>query len=291
MIVHTILATVEDQAIASVISDYVAQSFPPKIVSSQYMRRDWKSRVGLPRLRTYIMTIIIGPEWSSAIIQPHNQRIRQDIALLLQKNVPIILTLPVIVQNASAPAASELPPDLQPLMQLQALVVRETPQSAQDVKAVVERIQQFEKTVEQLQTTRDNFPTFKILSFAPFSTVAVFGAISIALHISVTDDITSVIPYLFISSTLMSLIVLWPMATAIALVTRRRRWAIVNGIVPPASLALVALWPLIQQLPSIWQTILSGSLVTYWILVFFILPVIFGLTLPPHRRKKIQAEG
>jgi hypothetical protein len=82
-----------------------------------------------------------------------------------------------------------------------------------------------------------------------------------------------------------SLVALWPTATLVALVSRRFRWTLLNGLAPPFSLALAALDPLLAHLPQFWEIAFAGVIVISWIVTWTLLPIIFGLTLPPHRLK------
>jgi hypothetical protein len=66
-----------------------------------------------------VMLVLIGPRWLPLLRERMDKPdwVRQEIAAALQRGVRVV---PVLVEDARLPAASDLPPDLQPLVNRQA---------------------------------------------------------------------------------------------------------------------------------------------------------------------------
>jgi TIR domain len=94
-----------------------------------------------------VVLVLIGPQWLPVTdgqghrrLDDPNDRVRQEIELALRKNLIII---PVLVQQATMPRESELPPSLGPLAFRNARVVRPDPDYARDVQAVIRDVAEY----------------------------------------------------------------------------------------------------------------------------------------------------
>lgn len=69
--------------------------------------------------RCAVMLVLIGPRWLPLLHERMDKPdwVRQEIAAALQRGVRVV---PVLVEDAKLPAASDLPPDLEPLVNRQA---------------------------------------------------------------------------------------------------------------------------------------------------------------------------
>src|SRR5262249_10905314 len=175
----------------------------------------------------------------------------------------------------------------QPLSQLQVMPVRAEPEFARDVQALIHRIRAFEQSVRQAHYERGNFIAFKLFSFVPLAALITFVLVTAVLQANSAKDLTDTqcaLLFPLASIIFLTLIGLWPVAAILALVTRLYRWALVNGLAPPASLALAPLALVADGLPQFWGIALAGLVVAIWIVTWILLPIVFGLTLPPHRQ-------
>jgi hypothetical protein len=94
-----------------------------------------------------VVLVLIGPQWLTSMddaggrrLNDPNDRVRQEIELALRKNLIII---PVLVQQATMPRESELPPSLGPMAFRNARVVRPDPDYQRDIQAVIRDIAEY----------------------------------------------------------------------------------------------------------------------------------------------------
>ena len=92
-----------------------------------------------------VVLVIIGPDWLHVKNEAGQSRLNQaddfvaiEIAAALARNIRVI---PVLVDGASIPKASELPDSLKPLVRRQAIEVRQ-PHFGRDAEALIERIRE-----------------------------------------------------------------------------------------------------------------------------------------------------
>lgn len=88
-----------------------------------------------------VVLVLIGPHWLTASdelgrrrLDNPNDPVRQELELALRKN---LIILPLLVQQATMPRESELPPSLGPLAFRNARVVRPDPDYPRDMQAVM----------------------------------------------------------------------------------------------------------------------------------------------------------
>lgn len=80
---------------------------------------DFTSQLEGALSRCAVMLVLIGPRWLPLLHERMDKPdwVRQEIAAALQRGVRVV---PVLVEDAKLPAASDLPPDLEPLVNRQA---------------------------------------------------------------------------------------------------------------------------------------------------------------------------
>jgi hypothetical protein len=233
--------------------------------------------------------VVISLNWTNSILLSPNQRIRSELSALLASNDPNILVLPVLVQNTPMPKHGDLPPDLQPLAEVQALPLRPIPSWGGDLERFDMRIREFREAVKHLPHARGNYTPFKIVSVVPAILMVSLNGLFVIGHVdpSVVDkgSVSYVLLLTLGFCAYTSTIVIWLTATIIALSTRRYWWALVVGMAPPVSLLLIVAIPLLEQLPGRLSSLSQTTLFLLQIVALLILPIVFGQVLPPHRRK------
>jgi hypothetical protein len=92
-----------------------------------------------------VLLVVIGPHWLEVQNEAGQRRLNQpdnfvaiEIAAALARDIRVI---PVLVDGASVPKASELPDLLKPLVRRQAIEVRQ-PQFGRDAEALIERVRE-----------------------------------------------------------------------------------------------------------------------------------------------------
>ena len=92
-----------------------------------------------------VLLVVIGPHWLEVKNEAGQRRLNQpddfvaiEIAAALARDIRVI---PVLVDGASVPKASELPDSLKPLVRRQAIEVRQ-PHFGRDAEALVERVRE-----------------------------------------------------------------------------------------------------------------------------------------------------
>ena len=92
-----------------------------------------------------VVLVVIGPHWLDAKNEAGQRRLNQpddfvaiEIAAALARDIRVI---PVLVDGASVPQASELPDSLKPLVRRQAIEVRQ-PHFGRDAEALIERVRE-----------------------------------------------------------------------------------------------------------------------------------------------------
>lgn len=280
MVAIRILALASEEAATRTLIDALTLAFGPEALSL--------SRTPPPARAASVFIVLIGPDWPNAIMAPQSQQQRLALGMLLRAPGAALI-LPVLAHSAPIPAAEALAPDLQPLALLQVMSLREGDEGATDTQSIIQRIRTFERSRRQAQFNRGNFLLFKLVTFVPLAALVAFVLVTAILQVSSAQDLTATqyaLVYPFVSVMFLTLIALWPTATVIALVTRRFRWALINGLAAPLSLALIGLASIMNGAAKFVSLVTLVIAIISLIAAWFLLPIIFGLTLPPHRRKK-----
>jgi hypothetical protein len=108
---------------------------------------------------TDAVLVLIGPKWLSLRmgngtrrLEDPNDYVRLEVQLALERGKDC-LVMPVLLDNAALPGESDLPDVLSPLAHLNAAVVRDGPDFAPDMQAIIDRIQARCSEVEDDETT------------------------------------------------------------------------------------------------------------------------------------------
>lgn len=96
---------------------------------------------------TDAVLVLIGPKWLSLRLGSGTRRLEApddyvhlEVRLALERG-KACLVIPVLLDNASLPGESELPDALRPLAHLETAVVRDGPNFAPDMQAIIDRVQ------------------------------------------------------------------------------------------------------------------------------------------------------
>jgi TIR domain len=125
--------------------DQMAQAFGHKNLFVDFVGVDLKARLKnqVPMCRAFVT--VIGPSWLDTKDETGRRRIDNpddfvavEIVVALAHNIPVI---PVLVDGAQMPQASELPDALQPLARRHAAEVRQL-HFDRDMEALVERLRE-----------------------------------------------------------------------------------------------------------------------------------------------------
>jgi hypothetical protein len=94
-----------------------------------------------------VMLVLIGPQWLTIMddsgrkrLDDSHDQVRQEIELALRRNVII---MPLLVQQATMPRESELPPGLESLAFRNARVVRPDPDYPRDMHTVIQDLTEY----------------------------------------------------------------------------------------------------------------------------------------------------
>ena len=95
-----------------------------------------------------VLVAVIGATWLKVLQErlqrPDTDWVRTEIAIALQRNIPVI---PLLVGGASMPAADELPDDLQPLVKRNATQARPDPDFHNDMERLIQRLEEIVNTL------------------------------------------------------------------------------------------------------------------------------------------------
>jgi hypothetical protein len=103
--------------------------------------RDFRLAIEQALVGAKVVLVLIGPHWLTATDEQGRRRlddptdpVRLELELALRKN---LIILPLLMQQATMPRESELPPSLGPLAFRNARVVRPDPDYLRDMQAVM----------------------------------------------------------------------------------------------------------------------------------------------------------
>lgn len=90
-----------------------------------------------------VLVAVMGPTWLKVLQErlqrPEKDWVRTEIAIALQRNIPVI---PLLVGGASIPGADELPDDLHPLVKRNATQARPDPDFHNDMDRLIQRLEE-----------------------------------------------------------------------------------------------------------------------------------------------------
>lgn len=111
---------------------------------------DVRNYLGVGVTQSKVLLAIIAPQWLTSIDPRSNRRIvdpddsvRIEIEAALKRGMP---TVPILVDDARLPASGELPPSLGSLAAYNGMVVRQDPDFAADMDAVIRVLEQIVMT-------------------------------------------------------------------------------------------------------------------------------------------------
>jgi hypothetical protein len=105
-----------------------------------------------------MVLVLIGPQWLTITddlgrprLADPNDQVRQEIELALRKNLIII---PILVQQATMPRESDLPPSLSALAFRNARVVRPDPDYPRDMQTVIRDLAEYMPALPRTRSVR-----------------------------------------------------------------------------------------------------------------------------------------
>lgn len=127
------------------ISDHLLEKFDKdelfKDVDSIPASSDFREAVREAIESSYVVLVVIGPTWASALDEEGNRRlddpgdlVRVEVEAALKRSVPVI---PLLVGGAAMPAPDSLPESIRPLAYRHALPVRPNPDFRGDIAQLV----------------------------------------------------------------------------------------------------------------------------------------------------------
>jgi TIR domain len=103
---------------------------------------DFRAAVDQALQSAKVMLVLIGPQWLTITddsgrrrLDDPSDQVRQEIELALRKN---LIIMPILVQQATMPLESDLPPSIGPLAFRNARAVRPDPDYPRDMRAVIQ---------------------------------------------------------------------------------------------------------------------------------------------------------
>jgi TIR domain len=130
------------------ITDHLMQHFGDDAifhdVDSIPVGRDFRQYISSAVEECDVLLAIIGAKWmekdaeGTLRISLPNDFVRAEIAAALQRDIPVV---PVLVRRGKLPTQAQLPPDVQPLIFRQAIVVRSDPDFRSDIQRLISAIE------------------------------------------------------------------------------------------------------------------------------------------------------
>lgn len=276
--------------LAQHVSAVLAERFGRRNVTLVDALADPQSRYAATS-RSVVVILILGQDWPAIIASaPELQPVRGALEWRLRYS-PVRQILPLLTEGAMMPPAGALPPGLQPLVYRQALSIRWGTTFAGDMGQAVSAISEHARQPHAARLAKGNYTWFKVLSVVPLATLFAFGIPLVVFDVTSLNQLSAsqyAILLLMVSIMVIFVFGLWLGGAVGALVTGRFRWAIANALIVPLSFGMLyPAYHATQNLPngSALPTILVAIGLIIWFGALFLWPIIFGLSLPPHRSR------
>ncbi len=239
--------------------------------------------------RADVAILIVGPRWPDLLRTPFAPTLLADVEVALRPSMPR-LVLPVLAPGAEMPPPAALPPHLQAFAYLQAIPLGE---GGAGSDRIAEAISTYLTRARSEQRAAGNYTWLKLLSASPIALFLGMGVAMVLLkHLGFHSASPGMRPLSILGSLLFvaSILCLWVATPVIALRAKRYIWAAVTGLgLPMGCSGVFILTPLIialqNQQSSLWGWLLVLAVLAL-LLGLFGWPLIFALTLPPHRKRR-----
>jgi hypothetical protein len=159
------------------------------------------------------------------------------------------------------------------------------------MRRAISAISEHARQARAARLAKGNYTWFKVLSVVPLATLFAVGITLVVFGVTSLNQLSAsqyALLLLMASIIVIFIFGLWLGGAVGALVTGRFRWAIANGLIVPLSFGVLYLAYLAtQNLPngSALATLLLIAGFIIWFGALFFWPIIFGLSLPPHRSR------
>lgn len=234
-----------------------------------------------------VAIVVIGPSWHTLPAgTPGIDAMRYALDYLLRGDRPRLI-VPLLVQGAVMPPANALPLGLQSLTFVQAVTLDAEP-THEGMKQLRARIRTYRKDVVKAAHSKGNYFWFKIISFLPAALILFDSFIRFAsadVHNSTIAQggmvFSDIIFYVYV----FAFVAMWVSSVVVAVLVRRFGWLVANILYVPAFIFPGILYAAIPGVPLGLKAFLIFLTIVLLIYAMLLHPIMFGLALPPFRKK------